>query len=90
MFFKKKPKSPLTEIVVAADNISDNLMAFIKDKSYMPTEDDFKTLRTLSEKLHHAYAIAGHTETRLTQRKEGKREESDKFTNNDKFNWHYP
>lgn len=65
MLFKKKLKSPFEEILARVDSVNHDLIAFVKDKTYQPTDKDFRTLRLLSDRLHEGYALAGYTDKRL-------------------------
>ena len=90
MLFKKKPLSPVGEISHRIDGLSDDLMKLKKEKAYRPSPDDLRELTFITEKLHHAYAVAGYVERCLHQRAQGEPESAKKFTDPDVFNYHYP
>jgi hypothetical protein len=80
MFFKKKPRTPLQEIVKSLDDLNAILYKYLRDKSYMPTEDDLKQLRLMYDRYHTGYAFTSYVQQRLNQRFLGLPEISDRWT----------
>jgi hypothetical protein len=80
MFFSRKPRTPLQELVKSLDDVNATLYKYLRDKSYMPTEDDFKQIAAICDRYHTGFAFSGYFQRRLGQRIRGLPEISDRWT----------
>lgn len=71
MFFRRKPKAPLSGTIGKIQDAVEEVWRYKRDKTYMPTEEDIKLLDMLATHLLTHYATVDYIARSMRARVDG-------------------